>query len=216
MTQSRFLKIIEPHIFWTGMGFNVVYKALRGENKHKLQTTTADSSKCRYLPVAHLWTCGAATETEHVAISYVGNCIFMCLCGFGRSVSCDAQWSHLKSLSAYFGQTFLWLETLSGKIGGREEHMKKHCFFSSKCFHSLNKFNKTHYDWQEGALPQCLLFALTFLVSSCAPFFKWEERLKTHSHTQTCAHMLSAWNKWDFYMWVYTFHKCYFVSLRVV
>lgn len=42
------------------------------------------------------------------------------------------------------------------------------CFFSSKCFHSLNKFNKTGFDWQRGALPQCLLFALAFLVSSCA------------------------------------------------
>lgn len=51
------------------------------------------------------------------------------------------------------------------------------CFVSSKCFYSLNKFNKTSFDWQESALPQCLLFALTFLVSSCAPFWmRW--RLK--------------------------------------
>lgn len=54
-------------------------------------------------------------------------------------------------------------------LRSRRTH-EEHCFFSSKCFHSLNKFNKTCFDWQESALPQCLLFAITFLVSSCAPF----------------------------------------------
>lgn len=72
------------------------------------------------------------------------------------------------------------------KIGGHEEHMKNIVVFSPKCFHSLNKFNKTSPDWQETALPQCLLFALTFLVSSCAPFLnemKAENLRCTHTHT---------------------------------
>lgn len=79
-----------------------------------------------------------------------------------------------------FEEKFVWLETLSRKIGVHEEH----CFLSSKCFHSLNKFNKTSFDWQESTLPQCLLFALTFLVSSCAPFWM-RRRLKictAHTH----------------------------------
>lgn len=81
---------------------------------------------------------------------------------------------------SWFEEKFVWLETLSRKIGGHEEH----CFFSLKCFHSLNKFNKTSFDWQEGALPQCLLFALTFLVSSCAPFWmRWRlEICAAHTH----------------------------------
>lgn len=60
------------------------------------------------------------------------------------------------------------------------------CFFSSKCFHSLNKFNKTGFDWQRGALPQCLLFALAFLVSSCALVLnetKGRKCARTHTHT---------------------------------
>lgn len=62
---------------------------------------------------------------------------------------------------------------------------EQHCFFSLKCFHSLNKFNKTSFDWQERALPQCLLFALTFLVSSCAPFWmRWRLKIcSAHTHT---------------------------------
>ena len=106
-----------------------------------------------------------------------------------------------------------WKPCRGGKSGGREEH----CFFSPKCFHSLNKFNKTSFDWQESALPQCLLFALTFLVSSCAPFLNETEAANlhcthtlshTHSHTHshshtphthTHSHTLSTRNKWDFY-----------------
>lgn len=93
------------------------------------------------------------------------------------------------------------------------------CFFTSKCFHSLNKFNKTSFDWQEGALPQCLLFALTFLVSSCAPFWMRPKIVRrTHAHTNAP----SAWNKWDFYTSLRqfecatqdTFNKCYVVSSR--
>jgi len=66
-------------------------------------------------------------------------------------------------------------------------------FFFPKCFHSLNKFNKTSFDWQESDLPQCLLFALTFLVSSCAPFWmRWRlEICIARTHIHTCTHTIN-------------------------
>lgn len=70
-----------------------------------------------------------------------------------------------------------------------------HCFvsLSPKCFHSLNKFNKTPCDWQEGALPQCLLFALAFLVGSCASFWT-RRRLKIcTARARAHTHALYRW-----------------------
>lgn len=96
---------------------------------------------------------------------------------------------------------------------------EEHCFLSPKCFHSLNKFNKTSFDWQESALPQCLLFALTFLVSSCAPFWmRWRLQIcavHTHYRLGTSRTFIQGL-RWPECATHETFQKCYFVSLRVL
>lgn len=123
------------------------------------------------------------------------------------------------TLSTLIGRKFCLLGNfVKENLRSRRTH-EEHCFFSSKCFHSLNKFNKTSFDWQESALPQCLLFAITFLVSSCVPFLN---EMKTGNLRST--HTLWAWNKWDFYTslrWGFNvllmthFRRCYSASFGV-
>lgn len=146
VTPSHF-HIVKPHISWIVKGFSVAFWR-KTEDNHK------NTHICLFPTLANMW-------GRDASLSMWIFHIWMYKSTFSKKK---------KKFCLWLKKNILSLETLSRKNwwnwwswGTYDEH----CFFSSKCFHSLNKFNKTRFDWQQGALPQCLLFALTFLVSSC-------------------------------------------------
>lgn len=164
------LKIVEPHIFYNSDP--IFYGFVRRASLE----TTAVISLSQNVHIC-LLARGELTHTGKTALSSV-NVIFG---GQNNSLSTSNWGKERKNNSPLIGN-FVKESWWSRRT--REER----CFFSSKCFHSLNKFNKTRFDWQRGALPQCLLFALAFLVSSCAPFLnetKGRKCARTHTLYQS-------------------------------